>query len=53
MDQPTGPVGAPRAERADAVRNRRHLLATARQMLASEGAGTLTLDALAEQACLG
>ena len=47
------PVGAPRAERADAVRNRRHLLATARQMLASQGAGTLTMDALAEQAGLG
>ena len=53
MDQPTVPVGAPRAERADAVRNRRHLLATARQMLASQGAGTLTMDALAEQAGLG
>ena len=47
------PLGAPRAERADAVRNRRHLLATARQMLASQGAATLTMDALAEQAGLG
>jgi AcrR family transcriptional regulator len=53
VDQPTLPVGAPRAERADAVRNRRHLLATARQMLASQGAATLTMDALAEQAGLG
>jgi polyketide synthase 12 len=54
VDQPTVvPVGAPRAERADAVRNRRHLLATARGMLASQGAETLTMDALAEQAGLG
>ena len=53
MDQPTVPVGAPRAERADAVRNRRHLLATARGMLARQGADTLTMDALAEQAGLG
>ena len=47
------PLGAPRAERADAVRNRRHLLATARKMLDSQGADTLTMDALAEQAGLG
>ena len=47
------PLGAPRAERADAVRNRRHLLATARQMLERQGADTLTMDALAEQAGLG
>ena len=47
------PLGAPRAERADAVRNRRHLLATAREMLGRQGADTLTMDALAEQAGLG
>ncbi len=47
------PLGAPRAERADAVRNRRHLLATAREMLERQGADTLTMDALAEQAGLG
>jgi polyketide synthase 12 len=46
-------VGAPRAERADAVRNRAHLLATARQMLAEQGADKLTMDALAERADLG
>src|SRR6202043_672984 len=40
------------AERADAVRNRRHLLATAREMLGRQGADTLTMDALAEQAGL-
>ena len=47
------PLRAPRAERADAVRNRRHLLATAREMLERQGADTLTMDALAEQAGLG
>jgi polyketide synthase 12 len=40
-------------ERADAVRNRLHLLATAREMLAGQGADTLTMDALAERAGLG
>jgi polyketide synthase 12 len=47
------PLGAPRAERADAVRNRAHLLATAREMLAAYGADKLTMDALAERADLG
>jgi polyketide synthase 12 len=41
------------AERADAARNRRHLLATAREMLAADGADKLTMDGLAEQAGLG
>jgi len=45
--------GAPHAERADAARNRQHLLATARQMLAEQGPDKLTMDALAERACLG
>ena len=45
--------GPPHAERADAARNRRHLLATARRMLAEQGLDTLTMDALAEQAGLG
>jgi AcrR family transcriptional regulator len=53
MDRPVLPVGAPHAERADAVRNRQHLLATARDMLAGEGADTLTMDALAQRAGLG
>jgi AcrR family transcriptional regulator len=53
VDQRTVPLGAPRAERADAVRNRRHLLATAREMLGRQGADTLTMDALAERAGLG
>ena len=53
MDQPVLPWGTPHAERADAVRNRLHLLATAREMLAEQGADKLTMDALAEQAGLG
>ncbi len=47
------PLEAPRVERADAVRNRLHLLATAREMLAEQGADKLTMDGLAERACLG
>ncbi|WP_308313003.1 helix-turn-helix domain-containing protein [Streptomyces sp. ISL-1] len=53
MDQPVLPLGAPRGERADAVRNRLHLLATAREMLAEQGADRLTMDGLAERAGLG
>jgi AcrR family transcriptional regulator len=57
MERAVLPLGAPRAERAeraDAVRNRRHLLATARAMLAEQGgADSLTMDALAERAQLG
>jgi AcrR family transcriptional regulator len=44
---------ADRSERADAARNRRLLLATARAMLADQGADTLTMDGLAERAGLG
>ena len=55
MESPVLPLGAPpRAERADAVRNRSHLLATARTMLAEQGgADGLTMDGLAERARLG
>jgi AcrR family transcriptional regulator len=42
-----------RAERADAARNRRLLLATAREIIAGQGAGKLTMDGLAERAGLG
>src|SRR6516164_1784221 len=52
MSQPVT-WGAPHAERADAARNRRHLLATAREMLAEQGADKLTMDGLAERAGLG
>ncbi|MFJ8847309.1 TetR/AcrR family transcriptional regulator [Streptomyces cyaneofuscatus] len=45
--------GAPRPERADAARNRAHLLATAREMLAESGPDQLTMDALAERSGLG
>jgi AcrR family transcriptional regulator len=45
--------GAPHPERADAARNRVHLLTTARQMLAEQGAARLTMDGLAERAGLG
>jgi AcrR family transcriptional regulator len=45
--------GSPRAERADAARNRRLLLVTAREMLAEQGAAKLTMDGLAERAGLG
>jgi AcrR family transcriptional regulator len=52
VDQPVI-WGAAQAERADAARNRLHLLATARQMLAEQGADRLTMDGLAERARLG
>jgi AcrR family transcriptional regulator len=53
VDRPVLSLGAPRVERADAVRNRLHLLATAREMLAEQGADKLTMDGLAERAGLG
>jgi AcrR family transcriptional regulator len=52
MNQPVT-WGSPPAERADAARNRRLLLATAREMLAEEGADKLTMDGLAARAGLG
>jgi AcrR family transcriptional regulator len=53
VDRPVFPLTTPRPERADAARNRLHLLATAREMLAEQGADKLTMDALAERAGLG
>ncbi|UGQ15685.1 TetR/AcrR family transcriptional regulator [Yinghuangia sp. ASG 101] len=47
------PFGKPRAERADAVRNRELLLETARAMIAEHGAEKVTMDGLAERAGLG
>jgi AcrR family transcriptional regulator len=52
VDQPVI-WGAPPAERADAARNRLHLLTTARQMLAEQDPDRVTMDGLAERAGLG
>lgn len=49
----TVPFGKPRAERADAVRNRELLLETARAMIAEHGVEKVTMDGLAERAGLG
>jgi len=46
-------LGRPKPERADAARNRKQLLATARAMLAESGPDQLTMDALAERSGLG
>jgi len=53
VDQPVVSWGSPHCERADAARNRLHLLATAREMLAERGADQLTMDGLAVRAGLG
>ncbi|MEO3754720.1 helix-turn-helix domain-containing protein [Streptomyces sp. B6B3] len=53
MDRSVVPFGKPRAERADAVRNREHLLRTAREMIAEHGVERVTMDGLAERAGLG
>jgi AcrR family transcriptional regulator len=45
--------GAPPAERADAARNRQHLLSVARQLISEQGADKVTMDGLAERAGLG
>lgn len=46
-------LGKPRAERADAKRNRLRLLAVAREMIAECGTENVTMDSLAERAGLG
>jgi polyketide synthase 12 len=53
VDETAVSWGRPRAERADAARNRLRLMAVAREMLAADGADRVTMDALAERACLG
>ena len=53
MNPPLVPLGKPHGERADAARNREHLLEVARDMVAEQGAETVTMDGLAERACLG
>src|ERR1700677_130219 len=45
--------GSPHTERADAARNRRLLLGTAREIIAGQGGGKLTMDGLAGRAGLG
>ncbi len=52
MSQPVT-WGSPHVERADAARNRRLLLVTAREIIAGQGVGQLTMDGLAERAGLG
>lgn len=47
------PLGRPREERADAARNRAHLIDVARAMVAELGADRVTMDGLAERAGLG
>ncbi|MGW4483915.1 TetR/AcrR family transcriptional regulator [Amycolatopsis sp. NPDC004368] len=47
------PWGRPREERADAARNRAHLIEVARAMVAELGVDKVTMDGLAERACLG
>jgi AcrR family transcriptional regulator len=53
VDRPVISLGKPRPERADAVRNRLHLLDTAREMIAESGVDKVTMDGLAERAGLG
>lgn len=53
MNPPLVPLGKPRGERADAARNREHLLDVARELIAEQGAERVTMDGLAERACLG
>ncbi|WP_285640323.1 TetR/AcrR family transcriptional regulator [Lentzea sp. NBRC 102530] len=47
------PLGRPREERADAARNRAHLIEVAREMVAELGADKVTMDGLADRAGLG
>ncbi|MGH3417889.1 MAG: TetR/AcrR family transcriptional regulator [Actinocrinis sp.] len=53
MDNSPLPIGPPRTERADAARNREHLLNVAREMICENGVRRVTMDALAERAQLG
>jgi AcrR family transcriptional regulator len=53
MDLVDPPLHEPRGERADAVRNREHLLQVVREMVAELGPEKVTMDGLAERAGLG
>jgi AcrR family transcriptional regulator len=53
VNLPLVPLGQPHGERTDAARNRERLLEVAREMVAEHGVGKVTMDGLAERACLG
>ncbi|MFD9701027.1 TetR/AcrR family transcriptional regulator [Lentzea sp. NPDC059081] len=53
MDPVALPLHPPREERADAARNRAHLLDVARRMVEELGVDKVTMDGLAERAGLG
>jgi len=53
VESPGLSFGAAPPERADAARNRQHLLSAARQLISEQGADKLTMDGLAERAGLG
>jgi AcrR family transcriptional regulator len=53
VNTPLVPLGRPHGERADAARNREHLLEVAREMVAEHGVECVTMDGLAERASLG
>jgi AcrR family transcriptional regulator len=53
VTSPVVPLGQPAGERADAARNREQLLRVAREMVAELGVEKVTMDGLAERACLG
>jgi polyketide synthase 12 len=53
VNLPLVPLGQPYGERADAARNREHLLEAARDMVAEHGVARVTMDGLAERAGLG
>ncbi len=53
MDPVSLPLDRPREERADAARNRAHLLDVARRMVEELGVDKVTMDGLAEAAGLG
>ena len=47
------PLGEPRRERSDSVRNRELLLETARRLFDEQGVESVTMSAVAEAACVG
>lgn len=47
------PLGEPRRERSDSVRNRELLLETARRLFDEQGVEAVTMSAVAEAACVG